>query len=400
MTDIYENQTGKIPNDINQDPSERKVEPSIFNNMVNSISDIMQKMGFNIISSEFRKLYALDIIALKVLQIDKDIKIILIVPLIIDTNQHDILVSEQFIRYDIEDSSKIKEINPYGQQLKEVAQILFTELTNEQRFFQIVNNTLKENISIEKTIEHKSLYFTSEDTIFKIRLDPILVSYQSPLFSEKAIPFAYQRNTNVHLIGLNDLSSLLDFLEQKYVSFETHITKNNIKESYNKIKEKNARYFRLIQIPFIGYLALFTIIFFSNLPLITNLFISLGYATMGIYIFSSVFLYFKVFREKNKIAQEFLTPFYKKKFEFTDEELLLLKEDLPPEFMEQLGYEYFGKEHSYKTLIELEHKNLEQEIIDKPNIIQEKIEEFYEPKGSQSVMNKNLIEKYSSFLED
>ena len=189
-------------------------------------------------------------------------------------------------------------------------------------------------------------------------------------------------------------------MEQKYLSFETHVAKTNNKESYNILKEKYARYFQIIQIPFLGYLALFTIIFFSNLPLITNLFISLGYAAIAIYLFCLFFLYYIVFREKNKIAQVFLTPFHKRKFEFTDEQILLISEDLSPEFIGQLGYEFFGKEHSYKTLIELEHKKLEHEIIDKPNVIQEKIEDLYEPREPRSILNKNLIQKYSSFLDD
>jgi hypothetical protein len=387
-------------NEVHQTIQERKEELTVSTSIDNSISNIFHDMGYNLIPPQFQKLHALDILAVRILEIDEERSIILIIPLIFDKTQFQILVSEQTIRYDTKDHSRISEINPYNQKLTQIAETLFIELITEQEFFRIIKTTVHRDIKLEKSIERKSLYFNSGNSEVKMIIEPVLVTQNTPLFSEKTIPFAYQRHSNLHIIGVNQFSSLLHFLEQKHITHETHSQKSTMKNSYERLKHKFSRYFRMMQFPFIGYLAIIGIIFFSNLPLLINVVISLGYAALGIYLISTGFLYYIVFREKRKIANEFLTPFYRRMVQLSDDELLLINEELSSDYMEQLGYEWFGKEHSYKTLHELEQKKVEQEIINTPVLIEKKVDELYEPKESNQALNKRIIEKYSLFLED
>ncbi|MFX0058451.1 MAG: helix-hairpin-helix domain-containing protein [Candidatus Heimdallarchaeota archaeon] len=389
-----------ISNEVDRSISELREEVPISSNVMDSISDIMQERGYYFIPSQLHKQYPLNLLAVQVLEIDENRNLILIVPLIIDSNQHSILVSEQTIRYDIKNRSEIAEVNIYSQQLIQVAETLFTGLINGHHFFNIIKNTLKMDLSIEKSIEHKNLYFYVGNIEYKMRVDPVLVTEHSPLFSEKTIAFAYQRHSNLHVINLDQVSHLLEFLEQKYITLEIHSKKSNSMKSYKELKEKFSRYFQMMQIPFMGYLMLFGITFFSNLPLLVNIMISLGYAAMGIYLFSSGFLYYLVFREKCKMDKDFMSPFHKKIYQISDDELFLINVDLKPDYMEQLGYECFGKNHSYKTLHEIEHRKIEQEIIEKPITIQAKMDELYEAQEPKPTIDKSIIEKYSSFLED
>ncbi|MFX1356422.1 MAG: hypothetical protein ACFFA8_03980 [Promethearchaeota archaeon] len=377
--------------------SEKVKETSKTNNIAYLVSNIIQDMGYYLIPQQHRKQYPLDLLSFRILEINEKVSVILLIPIIIDTNHLDIFVSEQTIRYDTKDHTKL---NPYAQQLVRVAEVLFEELVMEHHFFQILNNSLDTPITIEKTIEQKPLYFHSDNMEYKLRIDPIIVKEKPPLFSEKTLSFAYQRHSNLHVIALNQISNLLEFLEQKYIILESLEKKSNIKNSYEPLKGRYSRYFQWMQLPFIGYLVLFGIILLSNFPSLTNIMISLGYAAMGVYIFSSGFLYSLIFREKIKIAKEFLTPFHKKILNISDEELFLISEGLNPEYLEQLGYECFGKEHSYKTLDELEQKKIEKEINNRPITIEKKVDELYEPKESTQALHKSIIEKYSSFLDD
>ena len=163
-------------------------------NLINSVSDIVQDMGYYLIPPESRIQYPLDLLAFRLLEINKKVTIILLIPIIIDTNHFNILVSEQTIRYDTNDHTKI---NPFGEQLEQVAEALFKELVTEQHIFQIIKSKLNTHISIEKTIERRPLYFQSGKVECKIRVDPILINEYTPLFSEKALSFAYQRQSNL-----------------------------------------------------------------------------------------------------------------------------------------------------------------------------------------------------------
>ncbi|MFX1587864.1 MAG: hypothetical protein ACFFC1_06900 [Promethearchaeota archaeon] len=377
--------------------SEKVKETSKPNNIVYLVSNIIQDMGYYLVPLQYRKQYPLDLLSFRLLEINEKVSVILLIPMIIDTNHLNIIVSEQSITYDTKDHTNNK---PYVQQLVRVAEALFEELVREHHFFQILHNSLDTPITIEKTIERKPLYFHSDNIEYKLRIDPIIVKKKPPLFSEKTLSFAYQRHSNLHIIGLNQISNLLGFLEQKYVTLESLEKRSNTIHYYEFLKERYSRYFQRMQIPFIGYLILFGIILLSNLPSLTNIMISLGYAAMGLYLFSSGFLYYLIFREKIKITQEFLTPFHKKILNVSDEELFLISEDINPEYLEQLGYECFGKEHSYKTLYELEQKKIEKEIDNKPITIEKKVDELYEPKESTKALHKGIIEKYSSFLDD
>lgn len=376
-----------------------------------NIAEIFINMGYYIASNNLKNKSQnfpnIDQIACKIIQINELLDIVLVIPIKVSKSKESLIVEEQKIGFSpyknkldqnsIENNLVIeKEVLDF---LENQNQIL-DDLINEGVFFEFIRNYLQVDLSIEKSFEHKKLFFTSGRLQFKFFFDPILITSIPPGFIEKSIPFAYQKAANLHITSYNKLSELLYFLEKKHKLVELYSVKGNDYRSYQYSIEKFKKYLRLVSFPFIGFGIFILIVSFLQSAFLSKLVNSIGYGSIGVYLFSLGYLYFLFYKKKLEISNEFNTPYYQKEIIFDEGDLFVIKNELSSDLMAQFGYECFGKEHHYDILDELEKENMSNNI--ENQTIRGNIDKIYEygVEALENYNNHKLVKKYSSFLDE
>ena len=122
---------------------------------------------------------------------------------------------------------------------------------------------------------------------------------------------------------------------------------------------------------------------------------------MGIYLFITTYFYLKFYKTKKELTTEFNTPYYLQSVQFSETDLLYIKEEFTDEQMAQFGYECFGKDHDFEVLKQIEKNTIKENIVVRQQ--ERDIPQLYklDSEPEYSSINKPKYEiKYSSFLDD
>ncbi|MFX1257054.1 MAG: hypothetical protein ACFFAN_04295 [Promethearchaeota archaeon] len=398
-----------------------KLEISYLKNLIKSIAKELNNSKYYIIPKKSRfvkKLFKnVDILALKIIRIKDDLNEILILPIKMCDLKGSLILSDDQIDYKpINPNLKINDrernilIKNNVLNLRYVQESIFRDLINEGNLFLFFKNYLKINITIEKTITHKQLFFRSGPLQYKILIEPTLACLGEVGFLEKSISFPYLRNSNLHIIKLGDLKDLIEFLEKKYVLIENHSRHDSSINSYFKSRDKFMVDLKLTSIPFLvfGFTFLLAVIFHASF--LISLFVNLGYATIAIYSVVLFYMYIKFYKKKSEIAKEFSKPYYKRKVKMDETDLLMISDELSNDLMEQFIYECFGKDINLNFVEKIERgkfRNQDEKITAFMEPEESVAHEFFEDtfndgtkKNAKKKLEEKLIKKYSSFLED
>ena len=347
-----------------------------------------------------------DYVGCKLVRVSKGVNHIFIIPIKIFDLEGTVLVDEAKLDYNTgtndSKTESMSRLRYYYKNLLNTRDLMFDDIVNDKKFRAFFQKYLQVNLTLEKSVENKKLFFMSGQTQYKVLIEPIMLCKTTPRCMEKTIPFPYQRNSNLHIIHQSNLSQLLDFLEQKYRLIESRLKSSNTIKNYQKMDEKFRTNVRFASIPLVGYAIVLAVIYFAELFFLLRLFNSIGFAIMGIYLSLLAYLYFKFYRTKQELAIEFETPYYMQNLEFSEIDLLEFKDQFNTENMAQFGYECFGKGKYYKVLEEIEEHNFKNSVLIKqkelePQVIHDSKEEIEE---SVSIDNSKYNNKYISFLED
>jgi len=374
------------------------------------IRAVFNDAGFYMISNELNEMQFMqyiDNIACKIIQISEFLDIILIIPIKISNQTGTMIIEEEEVKFLsnqanlVEESSERREIYTAEiNRLKLNQDQICNDLVNGGPLFECIQHYLQVDLTIHKSLEQKKLFFISGQLQYNIYIDPILICKNHPGFIEKSIPFAYQKNSNLHILNYEKLSELLYFLEKKHIFIESYSIKEHSFSSYQSTVMKFKNYFRLVSFPFLGLGIFVLIILISQASVLLKLFNSIGYGAIGAYIFILGYTYLLFYKKKKEISKEFHIPYYQKEIKIDEGDLFLIKNELSRDLMAQFGYECFGKEHSYKILYDLDQEKINEQLETKS--IKNKIEEIYEPEIEQIKDSEklDLVKKYSSFLKD
>ncbi|MFX0039578.1 MAG: helix-hairpin-helix domain-containing protein [Promethearchaeota archaeon] len=398
------------------------------------IKELLQKIAkslklsdFNIIERlpELRSIYTgIDLLGIKHVRVKEFVDLIYIIPIKIFSLNGSLIVSSEQIQYNSVDQSEEADFRTgniaqlYLKALSQVTTTLYSNLNSEGPILQYISRYLSSNISLEKSITRKNLFFRSGPLQYKIFVEPVLISQNRVGFTEKVIPFAYQKNSNIHIVEYSKLGELIQFLDQKYFLIETFNEEKNAVildcDATNKFMSDLRKY----SMPYMvyGIILLFILLSqtYSALPILINL----GYGIVSIYIVMVSYLYLKLNREKSALSQKFSTPYYQKNFNFEDGTLYLINEELSEQYMEQFVFECVGNAPELQFLNKLETVNAERFLSER--LQHKRIEEsnFFEQETPMNPINPDSIEptprkeeqnsktkdkyidKYSSFLED
>jgi len=357
-------------------------------------------------------LTGIDLLAIRLMHVHEFLDIIFIVPIKICTLTESLIVSDTTIGYHSTENIPEKDyhleklMQSYMQALFNCGQLIYKDIGNEGTLFRFFTKYLHVNISVEKTFTHKNLFFRSGPLQYKILVELVLVSQNKVGFTEKLIPFAYQKNSNIHAVEVSHLSELLQYLDQKYFLIETYSKKKSSLALYCEASNKFMEDIRKYSAPFMIYGVIFLFIFLFQEFSILSLLINLGYGVIAFYTLVVGYIYLRFYKHKVELQQEFSTPYFQKKFDFDDTELILIREELSKPLMAQFTYEILGKNVNSKIISELEKYNAENYLKTKEKEREESsdnsISNLFEPetRPKNSELKNKLVDKYSSFLED
>ncbi|MFX1444243.1 MAG: helix-hairpin-helix domain-containing protein [Promethearchaeota archaeon] len=395
-----------------------KLEKIVIQKNVKNIENHLRSLNYRIIPKNSTLLNELsktiDILAFKTLEINKKVSLILVFPVKFCDLKGNLIISDKSIDYNqYNQNLKLNEgikhliIGDFVKELKYDQDNLFQSIIYEGKLFHYFKKSINKRIRVEKTKKNLRLFIRSGNMIFKVVVDPLLICQQDPAFLEKSVIFPYQKKSNLHIIKINTLTDLIHFLEKKYMLIETHTEERNPIVSYFKALEKFRFTIRNYSIPFLFFGAVFCLIILLQNLFLIPMFTNLGYAAIGIYAIMLGYSYLRFSKTQKAIVENYKIPYYQNKINLDETDLTIIKDDLPPELLNQFIYECLGKNTDYSFTAEIEERkadilisdfkrNKEIESSDIPADIKiNKIKNF----ESNKIRGK-IISKYSSFLED
>ena len=396
-------------NNRNSTDSE-KLNPKIIESIQYEAECTLEKEGYHLVNKniDLKFIFSnIDSLALKIIRVNEHIDLLIIIPVKVNKIKGFLNVSEVEITLKkapkIGSNSKIL-LNSYISRLITGQETIFHDLINEGPLFQILKKYLHMDIVVEKTITNKKLYFRSGPLQYKIIIQPLFLNREEVEISEKLLPYAYQKSTNIYALNQSQLSSLLDYIERKFFLLERFSEKKNSIDRYFNSRNSFIENIRLYSVPFMIFGVIFSFILLFQVTDIFKMFIGLAYASIGIYISVFGYLYYIFYREKEQIQKEFRTPYYLQTYDLDETALILINEELNESYMTQLSYECLKKNSELPIIYQIEKKTTEDII--KNQITRKRIAEtqYLEAKEVEEKKNSKLNKKsrstISSFLED
>jgi hypothetical protein len=378
-------------------------------------------------TSELRSAFTgIDLLAIKHVRVKEFLDLIYIILIKMSTLKGSFIVSGDDIQYTSITNSKDSSLRlkSYAQSslkaLMKVRDAIQSNLLTEGSMLRYLSRYITTPISLEKTITKKHLFFRSGPLQYKILIEPILVCNNTVGFTEKVIPFAYHKTTNLHIVEHSQFSDLLQYLDQKYFFIETYSEQKNAVlldcEAANSFLKDVRKY----SFPFMAFGIVLLFILLSQAYFLLSIFINLGYGVVAMYIIMGSYLYLKLHKERSALSEEFATPYYRKNLAFDDGTLMLIKEELSSKMMDQFVYECIGKNSKYTFLDKLETENTQKIIeervqnkkIEQSNIFEQEIGMPFDfnsdgsehtpsqKKSEEPAIKDKYVDKYGSFLEE
>ncbi len=361
--------------------------------------------GFEIIPRKLMNdLYEdMDVIAFKLIKVKEFLDIFLIVPVKISALKGRMIVSEMNIDYLPNNGSlKLTRLDkklltqPYFKKLERVQALIFKDLSGKSKLTRYISNYLKKEVIPQKTASNKTLFLRTGQLEHVVLIDPVLVSVKEPGCAEKSIKFPYQKSSNTHVVRIDGLPKLLDFLESKYFQLEKRSENSNSIHFYFDSLTAFVTNLRLAMIPFLAFGFTFLVMVLFQVKELFQLLANLAIACSLVFTAIGAFLYYNFYRKKSFIKKEFNTPYFKRPVNLTESSLLLIKEELSPETMKQFIYECYGKKLKGALISVSEEVSKKKESKTLNNEIEASTGDIQQARDEPSA----LIKKYSSFLED
>lgn len=371
----------------------------------------LQDLGYESIKMvpSLRKIYSLvDLIALKTISLNEVEELVLILPIKICPLKGTLQISKEMIKYipfdhNASDGAIYKTLlNSSFTQLEECQVLISEDLRQEGPLLSSLKRFHNLDISLKKTLFHRTLSFTFGNIQMKILVEPVLLSENTVGFLEKLIPFAYLKKTNLHIIISSDFSKLVPYLEKKYSLLETHSTKDISLVSYEDAYTQLIKRIEFFSVPFIGFAGLLILLLTLKSFEMLSFLLNFGYALGGIYVIILIYLNIIFYKFKGDLQQEFSIPYHKRRINLDETSLVLISEEFTPEMMAQFVFETVGKHNGSKIIAQIEENHIEDRVSKTQLTARIKSESFFEndEADEEKASENEYVTKYSDFLED
>ena len=372
-----------------------------------SIQSKLKECGYTILSknSSFSNIFPrIDEIACKLLEISQNKQVLLIIPLKVFLTEKRVVISEKHIStFNKKEKGMIENSPVVIAPLIGLSNNLFDAIIRDNRIQKIISFHLQQELTSQKTSSNGASILIIGGINTLVHIEPLIVTNFTPGFEEKAVPFAYQRQNNLHVVSLNDLTQFSGFIEKKIYYIETYaLSHQGTNRNDSLIINFNHIIYRF-SYPFIGFGSVFGFILVFGFYDLLKFFITIGYVSSLFYIGGVLLLYLRLRREKTKINTHFTQRLDYNSLVFNEGDLIFIREELTQDEMAQFAYECFGKANQYEILEAVEKKQLEQLTVpDLQNKEAKKPSSKSNPNDQPKITKaeNKLIEKYSKFLED
>lgn len=367
--------------------------------LLTQLQSELKSLQYHILPKSGTLFTAVDVIAVKQLKINETLEILFILPIKLSTFTGTLKISQTQLDYEgnekKEESSIKKVLTTYLTKLSTIRQVIVKDLMNSGQFSWILQEFLKLDILVEKSVIFKKVLFRDGPLQYKILLEPLLVCPSTVGFLDKVIPFAYHKSTNIHVIEIFQLFQLLEFLERKYSLIEEFSDNEDLAAEYDDTRHDLIEKMRFFSIPIFcfGFVSLLVILFqaFFLLEFIKML----GYCIIGVYSGVIAFIYIRYLKSKSIIFEKASLPYYRRTLD--DSTLILISEQLSAELMAQFSYECVDTTVETQVISQLEEAHAE-DLYTKSKIREVVSDDkFFE---GHSAQKEKIIRKYSSFLEE
>ncbi|MFW9828879.1 MAG: helix-hairpin-helix domain-containing protein [Candidatus Thorarchaeota archaeon] len=266
-----------------------------------------------------------------------------------------LVVSEDSIYYQNQKENNLM-INNFAANLTKALHNIIENIASKGTLFEYIQKFLKFMEVNQNFYECNEVLLHSSGTHYLIHVDPILISLSDVKFLEKSIPFAYQKNSNIHFIQETQIIKLIQFLEKKHKFIGKYNTAQKVEDIHNQANNKfQKQLLRYSLIPF-SFGALAITIALTQIPYLLLPFIGLSYVVLCFYTAIIGYLYY-IFKIKRKnIRDQYMIPSYQRPIALEEASLEIIYRDLIDDLMLQFGYECFGKSNQYKLLNKIEQK--------------------------------------------
>lgn len=362
---------------------------------------------------ELREVFhAVDLLACKPMRGENGRCVILLIPIKHVTTEEPVYVWDSHVMTGVLNenptTAKNMAINTFTKKLLRASDFLFSDIISGKSLISLVARYIGISMKTNLTFKNRRLYLGSGEIEYQVIIDPVLVCDTEVYCLEKSLPYAYQNESNLHVVPLNQLDELLDYLEQKYRIMTRYDTTHNALMKVEEVKTFTFKQAKLFSLPFIAYGILFGFFLLLGFQDVVRFCISLSIGLIFIYAGVFGYLVYHHFQSLRIVGSEFFIPYHQKHVELSDEDFILINEQLSPEWMAQFTHEIENvpeksSQKKAKKLTILKQKELEKEDqeefrnLGNENDAKEIL--FHTPINNQSKLDE-FKNKYQKFLDD
>ncbi|MFX1276036.1 MAG: helix-hairpin-helix domain-containing protein [Promethearchaeota archaeon] len=375
--------------------------------IIKNIENDLRSLDYWVLNKKIEQYLTLfkniDLLAAKSIEISDFLELIIIIPIKISAGKGKHRIYEEKIQY-VPENRKIT-LNMHDKRLliescfdavKISRDQLFKDIINEGPLFHFLSKYLKKSLTIEKSLTKKELFLTTGEKYYEVLICPILIVDNEVEFLESSMaPFAWQRAENIHFIDSMNIKNFIAYIEKKHILIENHSTKENLIDGYITTYDKFFSRISYFAIPFVIYSgAIFLIALFA--PSLLPTFIGLGVGMAMLLVLGIGFFVLSLLKNQSKLHAYFTTPYYERNLKIDESGIIMIKEELPEEWMHQFIYEcdmntkQFDTVRSFEIEEHIAHINGKQENEEKNEI----------NSRGKIKFSPSMANKYSNFLED
>ena len=291
-------------------------------------------------------------------------------------------------------------INTHTRKLLQASEFLFSDMIDGRSLITLITRYIGISMKVNLTFKNRRLYLGLGEIEYQVIIDPVLLCDTEVHCLEKTLPYAYQQGSNLHVISHCQLNEFLNFLELKYRLLNRHDISQN---AVMKVKDTESSTFKQMQrfsLPFLAYGVLFSFFLILGLQEAVRFCISLGFGLIFVYGGSIGYFLYHHFQSLKHVGSEFSVPYHQKPIELSEEDFILINEQLSPEWMAQFVHEVENHQNcSYKKGEKYYKYQANSPPILSPPFEEEELMQTI-PDDHKSSINDQVKSKYQAFLDD
>lgn len=392
--------------------------------IIKTIESDLKVLDYWILRSDKKQHAALlkdiDLLAVRSFEVSDFVELVILVPIKVSEGRGKHKVYEEEIRYapthrktTLNASDKRLLVDSGLEALKNARDRIFENITEQGVLFRFLSKYANKDLAIERSLLRKELFLMSGQKCHEVITCPVFITDMPVEFLESTMaPFAWQRAVNLHVIEKSRIQELARYLEKKHALIETNAVRKNLIDQYIDFHDRFFSRLSYFSLPFMIYAGVLLLVSFLSpgwLPTFISLGIGIGIA-FGI---GSSFFVLSLVRVQRSLHERYKTPYSQRPLDIDETGIVLIKEELPEEWMHQFIYEADMNTRQLETVRTIETEGLRTRLDGiHPFLPRDDEEEEDEGDGGNKIKEEparagnlfhfrpSLSEKYSKFMED